>query len=63
MERSNHFEWFENLDDLLKEEEIVLEGLKKAVEEGWMTQDELEENIEAYHHGRTAMESNPDSSC
>jgi len=54
-------EWLRRSDEVLKEESIVLEGLKKAVEEGWMTQDNLEENIQAYHYGRIALEGNPDS--
>ena len=44
-------EWFEKADKVLAEETIVLDGLKKAVQEGWMEQDEAEENIIAYHHG------------
>lgn len=50
-ERPKLDEWLERADQVLKEESLVLDGLKKAVEEGWMTPDEAEENIAAYHHG------------
>lgn len=51
MERKELDQWLRESDEVLKQEELVLEGLKKAVEHGWMTEEELQENITAYHHG------------
>jgi hypothetical protein len=46
--------WLQIADEVLRDEEVVLESLKMAVERGFMTQTELEENIEAYHKARLA---------
>jgi hypothetical protein len=46
--------WFEKADEVLRDEQIVLEGLQEAVKRGLMTDDELEDNIRAYHEARIA---------
>ena len=42
------FEYFEQLDQLLKEEDIVLEGLKHAVAAGNMDQQTMDEYLYEY---------------
>lgn len=42
------FEYFEQLDQLLKEEDIVLEGLKHAVAAGNLEQSEMDEYLYEY---------------
>jgi hypothetical protein len=53
--------WFEKADEVLRDEEIVLEGLREAVRLGNMTDDELEENMAAYHQAR--VQENPNLIC
>jgi hypothetical protein len=45
---SERFDWFEQLDELLKEESVILEGLKQAVENNWLSQEEADDNLYAY---------------
>jgi hypothetical protein len=53
MEKSHQSlnEWLQRADEVLKEESVVLDALKKAVNEGWKTPDEAEQEITNYHHG------------
>lgn len=54
MERPKLESWLEKADEVLKDEEIVLDGLKQALERNFITQEELEENMQAYHKARLA---------
>lgn len=54
--RSRIQEWLQRTDEVLREEEIVLDGLRQAVERGTMTDDEATVNFIAYRdnlHGNT----------
>jgi transcription-repair coupling factor (superfamily II helicase) len=41
-----------HVDIVLKEEDEVLGCLRMAVEHGYMSDEELEEIVEAYHHSK-----------
>jgi len=43
--------WERRADQVLMEEGEVLEALKRAVEENYLSEDEAEERMRAYHHG------------
>lgn len=45
---AERFKWFEGLDELLDEENIVLDALKRAVNNGNMTPDDAKDNLETY---------------
>ena len=51
MERPELSSWFERVDEILVQEDMVLDSLKQAVENNWIDQNEAEERIEAYHRG------------
>ena len=51
MERPELESWFRKADQVLAEETIVLEELKRAVEENFISPEEAEERIRAYHYG------------
>lgn len=57
MERSpnKHTEWFDKLDVFLADEGMILDGLKKAVDENGMTAEQAEENYRAYHRTRAPL--------
>ena len=43
-------EWFRKADEVLMEEGIVLDALKKAVEGGWVEPEEAEQEIIIHHY-------------
>ena len=45
---SERFDWFEQLDELLREEDIVLEALKHGVNAGNLTQDDMDNYLYEY---------------
>lgn len=51
---NKHFEFFEQLDQLLAEEDVILDGLKLALSKGWMSQAEIDEAFAEYHDKRMA---------
>ncbi len=50
--KSKTFEWFENLDQFIDEQDIVLEALKHAVHAGNLTEEEAQEYRTAYIRNR-----------
>ena len=54
MERPELESWFIKADQVLAEESAVLDELKRAVNENYITQEDAEERMKAYHDGLTA---------
>ncbi len=48
MESNEHLDWFENLDEFLDEQDIVLQALKHAVHAGNLTEAEAQEYRNEY---------------
>lgn len=56
MEENKHIQWFQELDHVLAEQDEVLAGLQKAVEENGLDPLEAEEYYRQYVTNRDASE-------